>query len=58
MVQTKLIDDLVYECENDLYLYADDSALFCEIKSNDDSVAKTASLNIALNQSLVASVAK
>ena len=32
-------------CENDLYLYADDSTLFCEIKSNDDPEAKTASLN-------------
>ena len=39
------IDDLVYECENDLYLYADDSTLFCEIKTTDDPVAKTASLN-------------
>ncbi len=39
------IDDLVYQCENDLYLYAVDSTLFCEIKSNDNPVAKTASLN-------------
>ena len=39
------IDDLVDECENDLYLYADDSTLFCEITDTDDAVAITASLN-------------
>ena len=38
-------DDLVYEyeCENICTHYADDAILFCEIKSNDDPVAKTAS---------------
>ena len=39
------IDDLTDECENQLYLYADDSTLFCEIKSTDDPKAITASLN-------------
>ena len=39
------IDDLVDECENDLYLYADDYTLFCVITSTDDPVAKTASFN-------------
>jgi len=39
------IDDLGDECENQLYLYADDSTLFCEITSTDDPVAVTASLN-------------
>ena len=39
------IDDLFDECENDLYLSADDSALFCEIETSDDPVARTGSLN-------------
>ena len=39
------IDDLTDECENQLYLYADDSTLFCEIKSTDNPIAVTASLN-------------
>ena len=39
------IDDLSDECENELYLYADDSTLFCEIKSTDDPKAITTSLN-------------
>ena len=39
------IDDLVDECENDLYLYTDDYTLFCVITSTDDPVAKTASFN-------------
>ena len=38
------IDDVRDECENQLYLYADDSTLFCEIKSTDDPNAITASL--------------
>ena len=40
-----LIDDLGNESENPLYLYADDSTLFCEIRSSDDGEAVTASLN-------------
>ncbi|PIK40190.1 putative RNA-directed DNA polymerase from mobile element jockey-like [Apostichopus japonicus] len=39
------IDDLGDECENNLYLYADDSTLYCEISSRDDPKAVTASLN-------------
>ena len=39
------IDDLGDEIENQLYLYADDSTLFCENKATDDPEAKTASLN-------------
>ena len=39
------IDDLGDECENTLYLYADDSTLFCEIRTGNDSKAATASLN-------------
>ncbi|XP_019618294.1 PREDICTED: ATP-binding cassette sub-family A member 1-like [Branchiostoma belcheri] len=39
------IDDLEDECENPLYLYADDSNLFCVIKTGDDSRAATESLN-------------
>ncbi|KAI8518904.1 hypothetical protein Bbelb_021610 [Branchiostoma belcheri] len=38
------IDDLEDECENPLYLYADDSNLFCVIKTGDDSRAATESL--------------
>ena len=33
------------ECENQLYLHADESTLFCEIKSTDDPKAITTSLN-------------
>ena len=33
------------EYKNQLFLYADDSTLFCEIKSTDDPKAITASLN-------------
>lgn len=39
------IDNLSDECENQLYLYADDSTLFCEIKSTDDPKTITTSLN-------------
>ena len=39
------MDDLTMECEKQLYLYADDSTLFCEIKSTEDPKATTASLN-------------
>ncbi|KAI8502616.1 hypothetical protein Bbelb_193180 [Branchiostoma belcheri] len=39
------IDDLEDECENPLYLYADDSNLFCVIKTGDESRAATESLN-------------
>ena len=39
------IDDLGDGCENQLYLYADDSTLFCEITSRDNPEAVTASLN-------------
>ena len=44
------IDDLSDECKNQLYLYADDSTLFCEIKSTDDPMAITASLNTDLEK--------
>ena len=39
------IDDLGNNCENDLYLYADDSTLFCEIRSTDELEAIHSSLN-------------
>jgi hypothetical protein len=39
------IDDLADECENELYLYADYSTLYAEIRSSVDSVKQTASLN-------------
>ena len=39
------IDDLGDKCENELYLYADDSTLFCEITSRDNPEAYTVSLN-------------
>ena len=39
------IDDLEDCCENPLYLYADDSTLFCEIKSPSQADAVCASLN-------------
>jgi hypothetical protein len=39
------IDDLTDECENELYLYADDSTLYAEIRSSADSISQTASLN-------------
>ena len=39
------IDDLGEECENSLYLYADDSTVFCEIRPMDESGEVTASLN-------------
>ena len=38
-------DNLCDKCENQLYLYADDSTLFCEIKSTDDPKAIVASLS-------------
>jgi len=44
------IDDLVDECENDLFLFADDSTLYCEIKATDDPATKTASLNSDLDR--------
>ena len=44
------IDDLGDEIENQLYLYADDSTLFCEYKATDDPEAKTASLNRDLDK--------
>ena len=37
------IEDLGDECENQLYLYADDSTLFCEITSRDNPEVVTAS---------------
>ncbi|CAH1249729.1 MYOM3 [Branchiostoma lanceolatum] len=39
------IDDLGDECENPLYLYADDSTLHCVIRTTNDSSTTTASLN-------------
>ena len=44
------INDLSDECENQLYLYAGDSTLFCEIKSTDDPKAITTSLNSDLER--------
>ena len=40
-----LIDDLGNKSEKPLYLYADDSTVFCEIRSSDEGEAVTASLN-------------
>ena len=39
------IDDLGDLCENTLYLYADDSTLFCEIRSTGEAEEASASLN-------------
>ena len=39
------IDDLTDECENELYLYADDSTLYAEIRTGAESAKQTASLN-------------
>ena len=39
------IDDLADGCENELYLYADDSTLYAEIRSSADGIKQTASLN-------------
>ena len=39
------IDDLAHQCENDLFLYADDSTLFCEIGPVGDADMANASLN-------------
>ena len=47
------INDLSDECENQLYLYAGDSTLFCEIKSTDDPKAITTSLNRDLERKRV-----
>ena len=44
------IDDLNDGCENQLYLCADDSTLFSEIKSTDDPKAIRASLNRELER--------
>ena len=43
------IDDLVDVCENELFLYADDSTLFAPIKKSDDINTAAASLNRDLN---------
>ena len=39
------IDDLVDVCENELFLYADDSTLFAPIRTSDDIITVAASLN-------------
>ena len=44
------IDDLVDTCENQLYLYADDSTLFAPIRSASDRARVEASLNRDLEQ--------
>ena len=43
------IDDLADECENELYLYADDSTLYCKVDSN----AKRADAAASINRDLV-----
>ena len=44
------IDDLVEVCENELYMYADDSTLFARIRSPADRAEVEASLNRDLQQ--------
>ena len=47
------INDLSDECENQLYLYAGDLTLFCEIKSTADPKAITTSLKRDLERKRV-----
>ena len=43
------IDDIVSECENELFLYADDSTLYCKV----DSISKRAESAASINRDLV-----